>query len=393
MRNGRSGGTRPAAIATIRGHRLASLYRVITVGQRHDPVNTPCPLSCSELMLTLIGRNQLRAIVGRAEGSCSSFGSSEGRGPRSFRQHGPPGGCRCAKGNARMLCTQIQQRRQEGDVTDISLLPCRSWNCEDCAKNRRSQLKAIAASGIPNICLTLTVNAGQGTDTVSRYKALHNAWKLLGKRILRQFSKEPGERWILTTEEGNKYQEIVTYTITKKTERHKVKRLHYMAFAEETKGGEPHLHILMRTKYIPQRWISEQMQELINSPVVWIEQIKSVKAAIHYVTKYVTKAPAQFGTSKRYWMSRFYQVNRPEKQELPLYSRIHTRMVRQSFRELITEIVVKGLIPIVLSRTQLRLLPVSKAADLYASGGQFEEHLDMASSAIWLRSWQRYFRI
>jgi hypothetical protein len=60
----------------------------------------------------------------------------------------------------------------------------------------------------------------------------------------------------------------------------------------------------MRCPYIPQDWISEQMSEMLGSPIVWIEQIHATRQAIAYVTKYVTKAPAQWGNKKRYWQSR-----------------------------------------------------------------------------------------
>ena len=66
------------------------------------------------------------------------------------------------------------------------------------------------------------------------------------------------------------------------------------------------------------------MQELQNSPIVWIEKIKGPRAAIAYVTKYVTKAPAQFGRSKRYWMSRNYQLTKQSKDEVPTFDKRDT---------------------------------------------------------------------
>jgi|tagenome__1003787_1003787.scaffolds.fasta_scaffold20982148_5 hypothetical protein len=288
-----------------------------------------------------------------------------------------------------MLCTQYQLRSQGQEITEVSLLPCRSWGCEYCNPNRQKQLKAIAASGMPNICLTLTVNASEGESQEARYKALHNSWKILAKRIIRQFRKPAGERWQITTEEGYPYVETRSYAITSNTKPDKNMRLHYMAFAEETKKGEPHLHILLRMPFIPQKWLSLQMDELLKSPIVWIEQIKGVKGAIAYVTKYVTKAPAQFGRSKRYWMSRFYQINKSPKQEIPIMSRQNSQLVKQSFTELFDEIIKNGLIPIPLTNSRLRLLQPRYAWKLFSQDGQWSIHPDLSKATIWLETWRR----
>lgn len=252
---------------------------------------------------------------------------------------------------------------------------------------------AIAASGLPSICLTLTSNANREGTPESRYRELHSAWRDLVKRTLRQFKKPPEKRWILTTEEGYQYQGITAYNITKRTKVGKVKRLHYMAFAEETEKGEPHLHILLRTKYIPQRWLSQQMAELLNSPVLWIEKIKSVKSTIAYVAKYVTKAPAQFGKSRRYWVSRYYQVNTPDKYLKNVFSRQNSQLIFQRFEELIKEILQSGKIPQVISRTQVRLRTLRQwtIAQSMKDGGEAE--VDGAVAYHWLGSWKKHLRI
>src|SRR5215212_4237000 len=115
-----------------------------------------------------------------------------------------------------MLCSRVQLRTQALVSTTVKILPCGSWNCETCAPHRRKQLMAIAASGSPTICLTLTHRFEPGSDQTAHYKELHNAWRLLVKRILRQFSKPPEQRWIMTDKEGGTYQDLRAYTITQK---------------------------------------------------------------------------------------------------------------------------------------------------------------------------------
>lgn len=292
-----------------------------------------------------------------------------------------------------MLCSTVQLRRQDPLCETIKILPCGSWSCETCAPHRRKQLMAIAASGKPTICLTLTHWYKPGCDQEAHYRELHSGWKVLVKRILRQFNKEPSKRWVMKTEDGYEYQELLANTITHKTRAKQIKKLHYMAFAEETEKGEPHLHILLRTVFIPQAWIAQQMNEIMASPVVWIEKIKGPKAAIAYVTKYVTKAPAQFGKSRRYWVSRWYQLIKRERTKAPLYDRINTHVIFQGFQELIREIVIQGSIPKIIGPAQLEIYS-QKSHRLRMTVDQiFEDEADGARSFLWLATWRRRLRI
>lgn len=170
-----------------------------------------------------------------------------------------------------MYCSRVMLSRPDRDYDDIAPLPCRCWDCDYCAPRRRAELVARAAAGRPTRMLTLTVSPSTGTSAGNRYEMLHNAWKILAKRISRKL---------------------------------KVKSIDYCVVVEKTKLGEPHLHILLRCEYIPQRWISDCMKELIGAPIVWISKIDSIKKAVRYVSKYVAKQPGRFGNSRRYWFSR-----------------------------------------------------------------------------------------
>jgi len=135
---------------------------------------------------------------------------------------------------------------------------------------------AKAAAGEPNRFITLTVNPRVGDDPDDRLAKLANAWRNTAKRIKRQWPKKP---------------------------------FAYLAIVEATKAGEPHLHILWRGPFIPQRWLSETMGELLESPIVDIRQIRNQREVIRYVAKYVTKAPHHFGTCKRYWSSQNWELD------------------------------------------------------------------------------------
>jgi len=164
----------------------------------------------------------------------------------------------------------------------VRVLYCRCWTCDTCAPRRKSQLMAQAASGLPTRFLTLTVNPTVGRNPNQRLQLLAHAWRILVMRLRRRYPQAPIE---------------------------------YLAIVEATERGEPHLHILLRSPYIPQAWLSSAMSEVLNSPIVDIRAIKNQRQVLYYIAKYITKKPAQFGTSKRYWSSRNYEL--PHEREDP----------------------------------------------------------------------------
>lgn len=239
-------------------------------------------------------------------------------------------------GTPPLLCSHVQLVKRSGAAEDIKPLPCRSWGCDYCAPQRRAKLKAQAASGEPNKFLTLTVSPHTGTSPTDRRRMLHDAWKKLVKRILRQFMLTPERRWTLTKSEREPDIERRVRHATAETPQRGCDQLHYMAFIEKTKLGEPHLHILLRCPFLPQDWISEQMGELLGSPICDIRKIENTKHAIRYVTKYVGKAPAQFGSLKRYWISKHYELNKGEPEEHEHIDWRTTDVVRRRWSEMMT---------------------------------------------------------
>jgi hypothetical protein len=163
--------------------------------------------------------------------------------------------------------------------TNAITLWCRAWSCPDCNPRRLRQLKHLAASGHPTTFLTLTVNPAHGQSVNERARELSDALKIMVKRARRKFRKAAIE---------------------------------YIAIFEETKRGEPHLHLLARAPFIPQRWLSATMQELIEAPIVDIRKVHSARHVAFYVAKYIAKGPKPFGSLKRYWATPGYQVDRRE---------------------------------------------------------------------------------
>lgn len=240
------------------------------------------------------------------------------------------------------LCSELLLKSIGTDHSEARPLECNRWSCDWCAPNRRRRLIAIAAQGEPNKILTLTIKPTAAPTPTERYQLLHSAWKRIVKRILRQLKLAPAFRWQL---KGPPRKPAIAQRVLRasaQTPAEKKPTLAYMAFAERTKRGEPHLHILLRCPFVPQDWIAEAMQELTGSPVCWIEQIANTRAAISYVTKYVSKEPAQFGKSRRYWISRNWLVNQGDyERDCPLRDR-EVRVVRERWRDFIQEKVNAG---------------------------------------------------
>lgn len=223
--------------------------------------------------------------------------------PRRRRLQRSLGDSHAAKVRTLMsLCTEWQLVKLTAEEKRSRPLYCRSWNCHICRPKRKSQLLALAASGEPNRFLTLTVNPAVGANPEERLKMLSHAFNLLVKRLRRR----PG-----------------------------APSIQYLAVVEETKRGEPHLHILLRSDFIPWRLISNVMDELIHAPIVDIRVIKSQKEVVRYVAKYITKKPTQFGTSKRYWHSKDYELDKLVQEVAETTPQVRWTVSRYSLNDLL----------------------------------------------------------
>jgi len=207
------------------------------------------------------------------------------------------------------LCREWSIVKHEPGMRHCMPLFCRSWQCEICAPKRKSQLMALASSGEPTRFLTLTVNPSVGISPSDRLSQLARAWRVIVQRLRRL---------------------------------HGVHSINYLAIVEETKQGEPHLHILLRSPYIPQALLSGWMGSILSSPIVDIRLIRSQREVVRYVAKYITKAPAQFGTAKRYWSSRDYELDKTNKPVKNTFSPFKWRVDMRHFMVILHEWGMEG---------------------------------------------------
>lgn len=170
---------------------------------------------------------------------------------------------------SRTIVKMEPQRR-----TAVSLR-CRSWGCPDCVDTRKAQLVAEAHGGAPNTFLTLTSRRRDDITANDAAKKLAWCWRLIRLRLMRHYN---------------------------------LKKLPFIAVVEATKLGWPHLHILLRAPFLDRGIISDAMAELDDSPIVDIRRIDDRGRVSAYVAKYATKCDHKFGTTKRYWKSRDYEL-------------------------------------------------------------------------------------
>jgi len=174
-----------------------------------------------------------------------------------------------------MLCTEWTLVKHLRRTITVSPLKCKCWTCEICGPMRSRQLSRQAFLGQPTSFLTLTVNPARGEGPDDRAQELAHAWRLLRLRAMRALG---------------------------------LKSMPFLAVFEKTKAGEPHLHILLRTVYIDQGWLSDQMRELTDAPIVDIRAVKDKGMLAAYIAKYVAKDPHRFEGTKRYWSSQDYAL-------------------------------------------------------------------------------------
>jgi len=172
-----------------------------------------------------------------------------------------------------MYCKEWCLVKRTNPELTIIPLRCKCWTCEECQPGRRLRLIAEGLQGFPNTFMTLTTWRRPGACPEAAARALVKAWRTVRQEYLKKHGK---------------------------------RSLPFLAVFEATTAGWPHLHIIARSKWIDQKWLSRRMDELIGAPIVDVRRIEKRARAVRYVTKYVGKEPHRFVGVKRYWRSLDY---------------------------------------------------------------------------------------
>ena len=199
------------------------------------------------------------------------------------------------------ICGEWSFVKRTGDEVSATPLLCKSWGCDECGPRRKAQLIAKAFAGKPSNFLTLTCSTKAFPDPIKGAEALSSAWRLIVKRAKREAARDitktpyphgPKAAWMGKEDSKGRVPRQVTLLNA---------RLPYLAVFEATKNGAPHLHIIARVPWLGQNWLSIQMDEIMSSPICWIERVANDGRIAYYISKYVGKQSERFGNCKRYW--------------------------------------------------------------------------------------------
>lgn len=175
-----------------------------------------------------------------------------------------------------LLCSEAVAVNRNMDQGVVSVLKCKRWSCEICQPMLRWKVMKAATRGRPTAMLTLTCQPDLFDTPDQAARRMVKALASLRKALAR--------------EKG-------------------IKKLPMIAVFEKHKSGWPHLHILLRTKFISQKWLSEKWESLTGAFIVGITKIPTIHGAAQYVAKYIGKDLASFAGCKRWWRSHDYEVD------------------------------------------------------------------------------------
>jgi hypothetical protein len=171
------------------------------------------------------------------------------------------------------LCTpdlSVKGNASEGEAHPIR---CKRWSCEVCHQINRRRVIQIAAAAGPRAMLTLTVSSTDYPDPAQAAVALKEGLRLLRLGLKRHARLENFE---------------------------------FLAVFEKHKSGHPHLHLLIRGKFIPWQYLKRRWREVTGSTQIFINFIRNTKQAAAYAAKYVGKDLTAFPGCKRWWRSHKY---------------------------------------------------------------------------------------
>jgi hypothetical protein len=144
---------------------------------------------------------------------------------------------------------------------------------------KRKDLWMKAFKGDPMRFLTLTVRQGHFATPQETAREMVKGW-----RMLRQYlERNP-----------------------------KIGKITFLAVFEAHESGWPHLHILLRGRFIHHRLIREWWNARFDSFQIDIRYVKNKRQRANYVSKYVSQAPETFEGCRRFWCSQDWDPPRKE---------------------------------------------------------------------------------
>jgi len=176
---------------------------------------------------------------------------------------------------SRVYCCKaslVRVHRESRRWVDVPL-SCKTWGCAKCGPRLgRLWLRRIIA-GNPERCMTLSCHTKRFLTPRDAALKMKAAFEVLVRRSRATFG-------------------VFEYT----------------AVWELFKNGYPHLHILQKGTYLPQKWLSRQWDSLGVGYIVNIKKVHNTRQCSGYVAKYLLKGARR--TSEALRPMRLVQVSR-----------------------------------------------------------------------------------
>lgn len=150
------------------------------------------------------------------------------------------------------------------DRSHVVIIPmrCKSWDCPHCGPRKRRDWIHKFMTARPDREITLTCPKDKWPNPMDAAWHMKKAWTKLVHRIRRKYGPfEYGLVW------------------------------------ELTKAGTPHLHILSRGSYIPQKWLKLQWVSLGIGSIIHISSVKNAGLHAAHLCKYLAKDTGQTAAS------------------------------------------------------------------------------------------------
>jgi len=158
----------------------------------------------------------------------------------------------------------------------IVAVTCKQWTCRFCGEQKAKKLAATASTAKPNKLITLTVRP-------SLHETPRHAFDTTAPCVSRLITR--------------------------------IRRVHgtceYVRILETTKIGWPHYHLVARSVFIPQSWLSDEWNKLTGAPIVDLRAIQQTREVYWYVMKYLGKQRHCPWTDRRVTMSRGFVPRGP----------------------------------------------------------------------------------
>ena len=184
------------------------------------------------------------------------------------------------------LCTELSVVNANETEGEISLLKCKRWTCDICNPDNRWKVMQRAKYGKPNVFMTLTVPPHKYADKDEAARDMRRGLVLLRRRIAKKWN---------------------------------IENIPFLVVFEAHKSGWPHMHLLLRAKFMPQQILKAMWKDIMGAGSVDLRFIKDTGRVLAYIVKYIGKDLGKFEGCKRWWRSQNYDLGEDEYEKPHLF--------------------------------------------------------------------------